>query len=251
MDRTLARPMCVATRFSVFPVLGFLWFGLSPTTSAQVTSMSPTQEVLRGDQPAPALVHPCVASVQIVLAANETLATVHLATLTSQVNRIWAPHGLLLHRAVQGETDPALPAEPSRLRVVLATELPNPRRAQPPWRTMLAYIEFVNQTQPVPVIYVSLGAVRRLVGGAQVHDRYLRNFPRFLQDHYAALVLGRAIAHEIGHYLFASRSHDDRGLMRDRFTTTELVDQSLDRFRVLSAPRHLVALCPAEGETSR
>jgi hypothetical protein len=144
-----------------------------------------------------------------------------------------------------------VPREPPGLQVVLADQLPQPRDAQPSWKTIVAYIEFVGPARPLPVIYASLEAARRVAGSAQVHDRPIGSFPRVLQDHYAAIALGRAIAHELGHYLFASVSHDRRGLMRDRFSTTELLDQSLDRFQVLSVPPQLAERCGDLGSSSR
>jgi hypothetical protein len=37
-------------------------------------------------------------------------------------------------------------------------------------------------------------------------------------------VLGRALAHEIGHFLLGTRTHAERGLMRAQFTAKEFVD---------------------------
>jgi hypothetical protein len=47
-------------------------------------------------------------------------------------------------------------------------------------------------------------------------------------------VLGRALAHAIGHFLLRSRDHSPRGLMRSRHAVRELV--SVDRRRFFLSP---------------
>jgi len=54
-------------------------------------------------------------------------------------------------------------------------------------------------------------------------------------DQRLGLVLGRIIAHEIGHYLLAASPHQNEGLMRARFAETELTDPLSTTFE-LNAP---------------
>jgi hypothetical protein len=54
------------------------------------------------------------------------------------------------------------------------------------------------------------------------------------------LVLGRVIAHEIGHFLVAALPHQDEGLMRERFPEAELTDAWSTAFEV-GAPMKAVA----------
>jgi hypothetical protein len=51
-------------------------------------------------------------------------------------------------------------------------------------------------------------------------------------DQRLGLVLGRAIAHEIGHFLLAGTPHQDEGLMRARFPEDELADAWSAKFEV-------------------
>lgn len=52
--------------------------------------------------------------------------------------------------------------------------------------------------------------------------------------------LGRALAHELGHYLLKSKVHTTNGLMKGRRTVKEFVDATRERFEVLPADRDAV-----------
>ena len=71
-------------------------------------------------------------------------------------------------------------------------------------------------------------------------DRPVTERPRALQHDLMGRMLGRAVAHELGHYLFRSREHADAGLMRAMLRTDELVGLTDRPFRVVP-PR--VAAC--------
>lgn len=59
-------------------------------------------------------------------------------------------------------------------------------------------------------------------------------------DQRLGLVLGRIIAHEIGHYLLAASPHQDGGLMRARYPEAELTDPLSTAFE-LDAPMKAIA----------
>jgi hypothetical protein len=52
-------------------------------------------------------------------------------------------------------------------------------------------------------------------------------------DHALGLVLGRALAHEIGHFLLGAAEHARRGLMRASFPARDLVDPRAAKFFLL------------------
>ena len=68
--------------------------------------------------------------------------------------------------------------------------------------------------------------------------------PRKGHDTVVARVLGRTVAHEIGHVLLRSTAHAHQGLMRPQFTVAELMDERLTRYQL--EPAQVVAL---EGRT--
>jgi hypothetical protein len=93
----------------------------------------------------------------------------------------------------------------------------------------LGGIEFVDD-RPSTTLTVSVGAARQLVSATKWQGRAVSTYPPFVANQLMARALGRAIAHEVGHYLLASKRHTRHGLMRAQFSGAELVrgDHALD-----------------------
>ena len=64
---------------------------------------------------------------------------------------------------------------------------------------------------------------------AQIPDPYVPSLPHMLSDLFLSRALGRALAHEIGHYLLGTSRHTARGLMRPHFSPLELRESSTRR----------------------
>jgi hypothetical protein len=64
--------------------------------------------------------------------------------------------------------------------------------------------------------------------------------PESVVQHRVGVVLGRAVAHEIGHYLLGSSAHARHGLMRASFQPREFADLRSGTFEVDDASRRLV-----------
>lgn len=87
----------------------------------------------------------------------------------------------------------------------------------------LAWIPFVEGV-PQPHIRVSLPAAQRLLQTRSWWDgKPLAAAMPKIQQEVLGRVMGRALAHEIGHYLLASRLHTKSGLMRAALPPNELV----------------------------
>ncbi|MCX6552367.1 MAG: hypothetical protein NTY02_15420, partial [Acidobacteria bacterium] len=69
---------------------------------------------------------------------------------------------------------------------------------------------------PVPVTYAFAGPALRLVRRAQ-------QATSGVQELWLCQLLGRIVAHEIGHVLLRSGAHSDNGLMRPTFDLTDLM----------------------------
>src|SRR5262249_48796111 len=82
----------------------------------------------------------------------------------------------------------------------------------------LGWIRFVldPESHPAPVLMVSLAATRALVDGSDYRGTPVAQRPSAVGRTLLARALGRAAAHELGHYLLASPAHARRGLMRGR-----------------------------------
>ena len=105
----------------------------------------------------------------------------------------------------------------------------------------LGWIHFdSNPAQtPAPVLMVSLAATRALVEAGDYRGIPVAQRPLALQRELIARALGRAAAHELGHYLLASREHAARGLLRAQFRRDELVSREAAAFG-LEVPERLM-----------
>jgi hypothetical protein len=140
------------------------------------------------------------------------------ASAMDEVTHIWAEYGVDIQALKPRD---AVRDDAVRLTVVLAN-LPKVRTAP----GMLGSIPFLDDS-PEPVIILYPSAIATLVSGVKVAALPDHDWPFRLRDVIHGRVLGRALAHEIGHYLLRSRQHSAIGLMRARQSTIDLV--GLDR----------------------
>jgi hypothetical protein len=97
----------------------------------------------------------------------------------------------------------------------------------------LGSIVFVDDV-PKPIIAMYPTAIADLVAKATLNGSYSHEWPAALHDVIVARVLGRALAHEIGHFLLRSRNHSAVGLMQATQSSRDLIAPNRERF-VLSA----------------
>ena len=107
----------------------------------------------------------------------------------------------------------------------------------------LGWIRFVADPDPTPapVLMVSLAATQALVDATDYRGTPVAQRPLTLRRELLARALGRAAAHELGHYLLASRAHAAHGLMRARFKADELVGEAATAFRLEVPERRTLA----------
>lgn len=157
-------------------------------------------------------------SLHINLAFSQELSAVSTGALVAEVNAIWWNSNLsLVWRTVDvSEPLPAMPEAENWIRVlVLARQKPGHEET-----SALTVGELVHTDGSRPLAIASLTAARRIV------DQSLRFQP--LQeskdyDRRIGVVLGRAVAHEIGHYLLGP-THASHGLMRANIDALEFAD---------------------------
>jgi hypothetical protein len=99
----------------------------------------------------------------------------------------------------------------------------------------IASIRFVDK-KPSTSIDVYLIEVRKLLDRYVFDDRPLTHQPSRLQDQLMGRVLGRAVAHEIGHFVFASAGHARSGLMRPTHRVDQLVGRLDQPFAIIEPP---------------
>jgi hypothetical protein len=134
-----------------------------------------------------------------------------------EASRIWAPYDVDLREVGSTEAgrDGAV-----RLMVSVAS-----RPARNVSADALGSIYFVDGS-PTALILLYPNTIAALMPmslmlGPGVHER-----SPFSYEHMLGRVTGRALAHEIGHYLLRSRRHSERGLMRGKPQMTEMIELS-------------------------
>ena len=199
---------------------------------AGATGRTPDSAVLIASE-APSLV------LNLYFTSSDSLAVASRRVLMAEADSIWKlGHVRLnwLRESTQAEEGPSLR--------VLVVARPVPKASEySPWT--VAELMRLGGSQAT-AIASTIGARRILDEGR----RQLLQEPVALEDYRLGLVLGRAVSHEIGHYLLQTNTHATRGLMRARIEAREFADLRSGSFHLdRAAEVHLAALA-ASGNLS-
>lgn len=104
-------------------------------------------------------------------------------------------------------------------------------------RTVLGWVSAGVYQEPTPTIFISGSGVRSLLATAHFRERPFSLQPGVLRDRLTAQAIGRVAAHELGHYLLHSRTHQERGLMRHTYSTADLMAPTLKPFQIPAGER--------------
>jgi hypothetical protein len=152
-----------------------------------------------------------VASLRVVLTAAPGLGTAGRTALMLEATRIWDRAGVRLEWIAPVASVP-LPINTLRVLAV-ARPAVQPRAHAQVW----VLGELLRFEESKAIARLSLAEAERIVARAR-DDAGLERGQR------VGVVLGRAAAHEIGHYLLNSSTHAESGLMRATFDESEFVD---------------------------
>jgi hypothetical protein len=163
-------------------------------------------------------------------------AVVHEAV--AEAANVWAPYGVAIDAAV-----PSFCAADDRILLtvdpIVATT--GTRAAWPPaWRGALGAIAFAPDGAPATAITVFLTDIERLVAGVRLLGLSQWQWPASLREQLIGRVLGRVLAHEIGHYVLGSRRHAAAGLMGPLQLADDLISPSRHHFRLTPADAALL-----------
>jgi len=152
-----------------------------------------------------------------------------LAPVQEEVVELWRPYGVdIVWEEEWREGDPR--PKPDLFVFFVDREL-DKRINQ--GATAVAWILFLEGS-PRELINVSVGAARRLLDATPwLDERPVRMAPISVQERLIGTMVGRALAHEIGHYLLASRTHADEGLMKPLITPAEFVKKSRSHLQLV------------------
>jgi len=173
--------------------------------------------------------------IDLVLCGQVMPAAVANAMI-DEVTAVWAPYGVDI-RAVHpsGETR----AGSVRLTVTIAGGADSRLAGG-----ALGSIDFVGDA-PGTSIVLYAKATTDLVSEALLgHDD---QWPAAMHDRVLGRVMGRALAHEVGHFLLRTRGHSSKGLMRAQQPMLDLIQE--DRRYSTLPPDDVLALQAAIGTT--
>ena len=148
--------------------------------------------------------------------------------LVHEVEAIWRDAGVQI-RWVEETGD----ASPRTLRVVV-----DRRPGQPPQRGPWVVGELLRFDDGTAVAVASIPRAEGIVQAAGTGTAHVS--PDSVVQHRIGVVLGRAVAHEIGHYLLEDGAHASHGLMRASFQPREFTDLRSGTFEVDEASRRLI-----------
>jgi hypothetical protein len=106
--------------------------------------------------------------------------------------------------------------------------------------TTLGSIEFDGPTTPRADIHLFYSNAYDLLVAAYGKPA-VENMPPAGQRIFLSRALGRALAHEIGHYVLGSKAHAERGLMKKKLSTVELFGPRRNELTLSDADRATVA----------
>ena len=101
----------------------------------------------------------------------------------------------------------------------------------------LGAIQFASDGTPASAIALNFDAVSRIATSAPFMGLHPALWPAGLRDEIIARALGRALAHEIGHYLLRSPHHASSGLMQARHKGSALGSPNVRAFVLTKTDR--------------
>ena len=152
--------------------------------------------------------------VDVLLTTAPTLSSSARAAMIDEATAIWR------HQGVEFEWLPATVVRSvasNRLRVLVV-----PKRSSTGSPTgRIAVGELVRPVDGHPVAFISIESAQHLISSVRGRAGYELIA---VDQRRLGMVLGRALAHEIGHYLLNTHTHARSGLMRPNFDALEFTD---------------------------
>lgn len=165
-----------------------------------------------------------------------------IAAVLAETDAIWRPYGVsfIWRRTpkVAKTASPAIgPYVANTLRLIIGEEHGVGSYGHLP----LGWIVFDDATMPQQEIYLSHANAIAMMDNAAGVVGIVSQMPPIQRETLLARAMGRALAHEMGHYLLASKAHTERGLMKAVLTAVELFQPGAREFRIEPAQRRAVA----------
>jgi hypothetical protein len=185
-----------------------------------VVPLLPTQELTLRQQTT------CAIAIAIDLKAPLAWGDVEWHLFTREVERAWATYGVTFCWAYGPNRCEGIEV---RVRVSIAQDLPSLDTSSS--KPSLGRIHF-RDGDPLMEIELSLAGASSLAARARLGGRPVASWPRAIAAQLLPRVLGRGLAHELGHFVLRSREHAETGLMASGFAPDDAVWGDPSRFRL-------------------
>lgn len=181
------------------------------------------------------------ATLTVDISGVEGLSPLAVQGMMREANAIWARHGVSLVWVT--DATPQV-SRAGRVLAVIGTHgcppsvvSPGVDSTQPQIVRLGAAVFPAGSIEAENTIVISIDAITYLIDETLWLDRPVREWPAEVRETLIGRASGRVLAHEMGHYLLAWRSHTLEGLMQTGFQGEILLDPERARFEV---PRYLL-----------
>ena len=158
-----------------------------------------------------------------------------IARMLAETADVWRPNGVTFvwmrgpEEVAPYGRDGGTRYRPSTLRVTIDRERGGHTADG---QTPLGWILFDRPDEPDQEIHVSYANAEALLDASAAVVGSVSTMPRLERELYIARALGRALAHELGHYLLASKAHTERGLMQTNRSAGEFFGRQRVHFEL-------------------
>ena len=183
-------------------------------------------------------------TVDVTIAPDVPAALVTLAL--EEADAVWRASGLTFvwnrHRADRSISIAASgPAACRALDVVIGHNRGTGPDIGRENKTALGWIVFDGPDVPAHEIYLSYENAQAFMAGSRAVVGAIEQMTLAERETKLARVMGRALAHELGHYLLASKAHTPGGLMQAVHTASDFFGYQRNGFTIDAAQRQTVA----------
>jgi hypothetical protein len=169
-----------------------------------------------------------VVQARIALALDARLPAAVSRPALEEVEAIWAPYGVMIASAEAAAPCPL----PEDLDAVLTVHIEETTAGIGVWSGPFASIRFLDGVPETTIRLHYRNLMRLGLASLVIDGAHEAQWPRTLRDRILARMIGRVVAHEIGHWLLRTRGHSATGLMRAVQGVGELADPSRVGFRL-------------------
>jgi hypothetical protein len=168
-----------------------------------------------------------VSSVHVSVDQDGGLSADRVRLVIDQIREIWQNAGVDVTSGRYGEASHPGQALVS-LRILRILPPSGGTRAGP----TLAWVALDKSGHLTPYMFVSLPAISSVVSMSEFAGYPVKGLAPRIRDELIARAIGRAAAHELGHYLLQRAGHQTEGLMRPAYALRDLVGDWLQPFMV-------------------